>query len=353
MLSDNGELLGVTQLINAQDEDGSIIPFRPEYELLVGAITSQAAISITNMRYSEQITGLLDSLVGALSAAIDERTPYNANHTRSMALYASRFLHWLDDTGHPWRFTQEKRRTFLLAVWLHDVGKLAVPLEVMDKDTRLGSAVDGVMQRLRTVSLLDRISLLEGRITQAEYSSRQGFLNEAREDVTRINTAGLLRDSDIDTVRRLASFTYVDEDGVRRPLLTPSETECLTIRKGTLTERERSVMESHVTVTARILGRVIFPKMYSQVPKWAASHHEYLSGRGYPDHLKGDDIPPEVRLLAILDVFDALTARDRPYKQPMPPSGALGVLKDMASDGDIDSDILSLFEESKAWEEIV
>ena len=144
MTNDKGELIGVTQLINALDENGRTVPFDPEKELLVSAISSQAAISITNMQYSEQITKLLDSLVGALSTAIDERSHYNANHTRNMVRVGENFLDWLDRTENDWPFNENKRRAFLMSVWLHDVGKLVVPLEVMDKASRLGSRLGDV-----------------------------------------------------------------------------------------------------------------------------------------------------------------------------------------------------------------
>jgi len=142
--NDRGDLIGAMQLINALDADGVIIPFQESVELLVRAISAQAAISVTNMQYADQITSLLDSLVGALSAAIDERTPYNANHTRNMIRYAIGFLDWLEAQQSPLRFDMDKRRTFLLSVWLHDVGKLVVPLEVMDKESRLGPALEKV-----------------------------------------------------------------------------------------------------------------------------------------------------------------------------------------------------------------
>ena len=135
--NDRDKILGVMQLINAMDGTGAVVPFDPEVELLVSAIASQAAISITNMQYSEQITSLLDSLVGALTTAIDERSPYNANHTRNMALVGEAFLDYMDRVGHPRRFDEDTRRAFLMAIRLHDVGKLAVPPEVMDKENRL------------------------------------------------------------------------------------------------------------------------------------------------------------------------------------------------------------------------
>ena len=350
MSNDKGELVGVTQLINALDEHGETIPFPAQSELLVRAISAQAAISMTNMQYSEQITHLLDSLVGALSTAIDQRTPYNANHTRNMVRYGSKFLDWLDASGNEWRFTPEKRRTFLLAVWLHDVGKLVVPLEVMDKETRLGSGLNEVLQRLRVIGLLDRIAFLEGKLSAQEREALDSAREAAAELICRVDRAGFLPDEDLSKIQELGKKTYVDEQGQEQLWLMPDELEKLSIRKGTLTAGERSIMESHVVVTARILSQVSFPKIYAEVPKWAAAHHEYLNGKGYPDHVTAEQIPPEVRLLTILDVFDALTARDRPYKAPMSAEKALGILESMVEEGSIDKDILALFAESKAWE---
>ncbi len=354
MSNDKGELVGVCQLINAlDDKTGEIIPFQEQRELLVRAISSQAAISITNMQYSEQITNLLDSLVGALSTAIDERTPYNANHTRNMVIYGTRFLNWLERSGNEWQFNEQTRRTFLLSVWLHDVGKLVVPLEVMDKETRLGAQLDGVLQRIRTIGLLDRISFLEGRITEQELQTQDQERKAALELIQKANRAGFLPDEQLAAIQALGEKRFTDENGEEQPWLTPDELVKLSVRKGTLTAEERGIMESHVVVTARILSQVTFPKSFAEVPKWAAEHHELLNGSGYPNHLKAEQIPREVRLLTILDVFDALTARDRPYKAPMSAEKAMDILNSMVSEGSIDGDILHLFAESKAWEETV
>ncbi len=351
LANDRGELIGAMQLINALDEEGRPIPFRESVELLVRAISSQAAISVTNMQYAEQIAALLDSLVGALSAAIDERTPYNANHTRNMVRYASRFLDWLDQQESPFRFDGDKRRTFLLSVWLHDVGKLVVPLEVMDKESRLGPALENIRQRFRAMALLDRIAVLEGRLSGEEAAKLTAIRETGLDLIERVNKAGFVTDEDLARIDTLAERRYTDEAGNTQTWLTEEERKDLSVRKGTLTPEERAVMESHASVTARILGHVSFPKIYAQVPKWAAAHHEYLNGKGYPRHFTADEIPWEVRLLTILDVFDALTARDRPYKPPMPAEKALNILHSMVEEGSLDGDILSLYEASKAWEE--
>lgn len=353
MTDDRGGLIGVLQLINALDAAGGLTRFPPEVEPLVTALTAQAAISLTNMQYSEQITALLDSLVGALSSAIDQRTPYNANHTRNMAKYAARFLDWLDRREDPRRFDADRRRAFLLSVWLHDVGKLVVPLEVMDKADRLGPALERVERRFVEMGLLDRIAMLEGRMSAAELSARTDDRAGALELIRQSNRAGFLPDERAAELEALARRTYTDENGQTRPWLTEDERERITVRKGTLTAGERAVMESHVTATARILSQVAFPKRYAKARDWAADHHELLNGTGYPSHKTAEDLPFEVRLLTILDVFDALTARDRPYKPAVPVEKALAILRDMVRAGSLDGTILDLFEQSKAWEETV
>ena len=350
LANDTGTLIGVLQLINALQEDGFVTYFHKEIEPLVAALASQAAISLTNMQYADQIQKLLDSLVGALSTAIDQRTPYNANHTRNMVQYASHFLDWLEETGHPWAFDAQKRRNFLLSVWLHDVGKLVVPLSVMDKDSRLGPALKDIENRFTEMRLLTRIELLENKISSESAVQRTQDMDDALELIRRVNTAGFLPDTELSRIDALSSRMYVDQNGDEKPWITEAEHRSLSIRKGTLTAQERSVMESHVVMTARILEQVAFPKIYEQVPLWAGAHHELLNGKGYPDHLSGDQIPKEVRLLTVLDIFDALTARDRPYKPGMPVEKALSILKSMVDEGSLDHEIVALFTKSHAWD---
>lgn len=351
LANDRGELIGVLQLINALTDDGEPTDFPAEIEAMILALASQAAISLTNMLYSEQITQLLDSLVGALSTAIDARTPYNANHTRNMVKYGTRFLDWLEKSGNNWQFDPDTRRAFLLSVWLHDVGKLVVPLEVMDKASRLGSQLTEVEHRFTTMALLTKIALLQGEIDQPEYDRRIAAQEEALSFIRTINTAGFLPDDKLARVEELAKLQFIDQNGESVPWITEEEHTLLSIRKGTLSAEERTIMESHVIVTSRILEQVSFPKRYAQVPAWASAHHELLNGRGYPAHRTAESIPPEVRLLTVLDIFDALTAFDRPYKPGMPTEKALSILQNMVQEGTLDANIVSLFIESRVWEE--
>lgn len=350
MENDKSEIIGVLQLINALDADGNTVPFPAESERLLMALTSLAAISLTNMNYAIEVRELLDSLVGGLSTAIDARTPYNVNHTRNMAQNAARFLDWLDTADRGWQMTEAEKRQFLLSVRLHDVGKLTMPLEVMDKESRLGAVgLERVCNRLRSIALLERLRALEEGRDPSEVLEQ---LEQARALVESINVVGFLQDEKLAEVEELAARRYVDEYGETQPWLTQEEIQSLSVRKGTLTQEERKIMEQHVSMTTRILSEVKFHGEYSFVPKWAGEHHEFLNGTGYPKGLKGDEISRETRLLTILDVFDALTARDRPYKPPLPLDKALGILHNMVRDGQLDGEILEMFEESRAWEDI-
>ena len=304
------------------------------------------------VRAAEQAQRLLDSVVRTLSQAIDERSSYTANHTRNMVQIAEAFLDWLDKTDNPWKFSESRRRSFLMSVWLHDVGKLAVPLEIMDKESKLGAQLRAIEERFVMVSLLDEIAMYRGKITEEQRVARNQERDAALDEIRRINRAEFVPDEKMELLKKIISEKYIDENGKECPLLLDEEVENLSIRKGTLNDRERSVIQSHAVVTGRILDQIQFPDEYCHVPIWASEHHELLSGRGYPYHLEGDQIPKEVRLLTILDIFEALTAKDRPYKKPMPVERALSILESMVSSGDLDGEILGLFKESRAWEKI-
>ena len=341
--NDYGDIIGVLQLLNAMDEGGSVVPFDKESEQVLKSLSSQAAICLTNMNYSAEIRELLDSFVRVMSAAIDARSPYNANHTRNMAKYAEGFIDWLERIGNPWQLCGAAKQQFLMSVWLHDIGKLAIPLEVMDKESRLGAGYDGLMSRFETILLKSRIAFLENKLDKDRCEALAEELCETKRFVDEINKAGFLTDDTLERVRLLAEKEYDDGGDIIR-WFTPGESEALLVRKGTLTDAERQTIESHVHMTRKMLGEVTFPKNYQKVPEISGAHHEYINGTGYPDNLKGDEVTAEMRLLTILDIFDALTARDRPYKPAVPVDKAFEILDSMANDGQLDHDILSLFQ---------
>ena len=351
MEDEHGDVIGVLQLINAKDSEGQTIPFEEGYEKVISSLASQAAICLTNMKHSREIMELLDSFVRVMSTAIDARTPYNANHTKNMVRYGGKFLQYLRDLNHEWQLDEQQEREFLMSVWLHDIGKLVIPLGVMDKETRLGNRLGEVEHRFEKISLLWELAHAKGEMTAEELQTRLTLLQEGMEVILGANRAGFLPDETLEKVKQIAAVTFVDTDGAEKTFLTEEELTCMMIRKGTLSDEERKIMQSHVEMTEKFLNEVHFPKRFSNVTRWASSHHELLNGKGYPRQLGQDDIEKEVRLLSILDIFDALTARDRPYKPPMPVEKALMELADMVKVGELDGDILTLFANSKAWEE--
>ena len=239
-----------------------------------------------------------------------------------------------------------------MSVWLHDVGKVVTPLEVMDKARRLSPLQEERIQnRIRRIVLLDRIRQLEGKLSQAEYEAREQHARCVLERIREINGAGFVTGEQLEFLDRLKEQTCIDEYGSAQPWLTDEEYAMLSIRKGTLSPEERKIMENHVVVTSKLLAQIHFSKELSHVREWAAAHHELLNGSGYPNHLRGEELPCEVRIITILDIFDALVADDRPYKPGMPVERALNILTDMAEKEDkLDPGLVRAFIRSRCWE---
>lgn len=350
MTDERGDVVGVLQLLNALDCFGNRIPFPKDCEQVISSLASQAAIRLTNLNYSREIVTLLESMVQVTSTAIDARSPYNANHSKNMAKYGGNFLQWLQEKKHPYQLTEDERKELLMAIWLHDMGKLVTPLEVMNKPTRLGPAEEKIKDRFRIMSLLNELRFAQGNMDQNTYQTSSDELRDAEEIIFQANSAGFLKDDLLQKIQNIGQKTYIDEKGSEKPWLTEQELHALSVRKGTLTAEERVVMENHVVMTEKLLSQMHFTREYSHVREYASSHHELLNGAGYPRHLVAEQIPFQVRVLTILDIFDALTAKDRPYKAPMSTEQAFSILDSMARDGQLDGDILELFKESKAWE---
>ena len=358
MRNREGEKLGVIQLINALDGEGNIQAFPEDMILALESVTSQAAVTIQNVRYMKEIRELFQSFVRVMSAAVDERSPYNANHSRRMAEFCGRFVDFLNrraaEAGEAIPFSPRRREELVMSVWLHDIGKVTTPLEVMNKPERLYEIQKAdIRHRMETIRLLGKIDRLEGRLSAGELEDLERETREAEETIFQMSTAGFLQDERLAWLEEARRRTYIDKDGQERPWLTDEEYAMLSIRKGTLSEDERRIMESHVTVTDKLLSQIHFSNDLSHVREWAGSHHELLNGSGYPKHLKAEEIPKEVRIITILDVFDALVADDRPYKPGMPVERALSILDAMANkEGKLDPALTAAFTESRCWEGI-
>ena len=202
---------------------------------------------------------------------------------------------------------------------------------------------------MEVLRLLGEIDSLSGKCDDLDDLIKD--IKKAEELVESVNTTKYVTDEELEALKQLTKRTYTDKNGEVKQWLTEDEYKMLSIRKGTLSDEERKIMESHVVLTDKLLSQIQFSKELSHVREWASAHHEYLSGDGYPKHLSGMKISMEVRILTILDIFDALTADDRPYKPGMSIEQALSVLKDMAdTERKLDKKLTDLFIKSHCWE---
>ena len=355
MADAEGELVGVLQLMNSKDKEGNVIPFTEDAEFVLRSMGSQAAVSVSNMKYMEEIKKQLHSFVSAFATAVDERTPYNGSHTRKVAVYAvilADYINRMYEQGKSEEYFDDNRKDQLhLSAALHDIGKMIVPLSVMNKATRLDGGLAKIEERFRLLKAYYEIDFLKEKIGKEEFEEKAQYLEASLAFITEIDNAGFMPDEKIARVTEIAGNFYECENGEKISYLTETEKDCLSIRRGTLTQAEREIMESHVVMTHKILNKVHFSKNYSKVNLFASTHHEALNGTGYPNHLTAEDLELESRILAVVDVFDALTCTDRPYKKPMSKEKAFAILHDMANkEGKLEDRLVTWLEE--AMEEI-
>ncbi len=349
MQDDKGEIIGVMQLLNAKDIHGNLISFSKNSEMIVSAIASLTAIRLTNMNYTDEIKLLMQSIVQTFAEIIYLRTPYNVTHTNNMEIYARNFIAWLnknEETGY--KFTEENKHLFIMSIWLHDIGKLIIPLEIMDKETRLSVKHERVMTRLDIIKLTIKIKALQNNENP---DAQLQEVEDIRDFVNKVNISGRIDEEAIERVKQLAQKTYIDDEGKEKPWFMVDEIEDLSIIAGTLTPYEREIIQKHATYTEKILNKMKFKYEYSIIPSWASAHHELLDGSGYPKGLNAEQLSTETRILTILDIFDGLFADDRPYKKQTPIEKTFRIMNSMADEGKLDKELLALFIQSRAWED--
>ncbi len=348
----NDDVLGVLQLMNAKDVNGEVCPFDKSLKHIVFSLSSQASIAVCNMQYMDEIKDTLWSFTEAMTEAIDARTPYNASHTRNVGKYAvliADYINELYNKGEETEyFTEDRKEQLKMGAMLHDIGKMIVPTKVMNKATRLGEDYDKVVQKLKYYLAKYEIMHLKGLLSEAEFEEKSGQICKALSVIEKVDGAGFVDDKLSADLEEVLSYTYKDltvKDALEETFFTEEEKDCLRVKKGTLTAKEREIMESHVVMTERILSKVHFHSFYKDAPLFASQHHECLNGKGYPNKLTEADLPLESRILAVADICDALLATDRPYKKPMPKEKAFFILEDMAKAGNIDSKIVRYLKE--------
>jgi HD-GYP domain-containing protein (c-di-GMP phosphodiesterase class II) len=314
-----------------------------------------AAVSLTNMIYLDEIKHQMQSFVQAFATAIDKRTPYNASHTRMVTEYAVMVATRLDQLYQQGlggeAFDQTRIEQLRLAAGLHDIGKMVVPLSVMNKSTRLDGVRKEIEDRFAYLRLLYERDMLKGTISQDIYHEKIAELNADQVLIEQADCAGFLSDEMLAAIDELAGHCYRGADGSVVPYMTEQELTYLRVRKGTLTAEERAIMEGHATMTKDILEQVYFTDTYKDALLYASEHHEYLDGSGYPNHLQGDSLSTETRILTAVDIYDALTCTDRPYKKPMPREKAIAILRSMVQEGKLDDTVVSALDDVTSQKE--
>ncbi|WP_148717030.1 HD family phosphohydrolase [Chitinolyticbacter meiyuanensis] len=358
MRNHEGELIGALQLINALDDDGAVRAFDDDDRKLVESLASQAAIALTNRQLIASLEELFESFIGLINLAIDDKSPYTSGHcqrvpelTMMLAEAASRTR-----TGPLAEFgmSDKDRYELKIAGLLHDCGKVTTPVHVVDKATKLQTIFDRIALIETRYEVLRRdieIARLRGEIGDAEATARLAAQADDLAFLRAVNLGGeAMHDADVERVWRIASAAWQGPRGLA-PLLSDDEVENLTVRRGTLTAAERQIINHHIEVTIQMLEALPWPKHLRNVPEYAGGHHERMDGRGYPRGLTREQMSVQARVMGIADVFEALTARDRPYKPGMKLSQSLGILARMARDQHVDVDLFEVFVRERVWAE--
>jgi HD-GYP domain-containing protein (c-di-GMP phosphodiesterase class II) len=362
-------VISVLQLINAQDPHGGIVPFDERNVQRTRALASQAGVALTNAQLITDLQNLLEGLIQTLADAVDEKSAYTAGHIRRVTDLAVSLAEAVNECrdgrfDDRW-FDEDALEELRVAGLLHDIGKIVVPEHVVDKATKLERIYDRVHEVRARFSVIRRGMELEalGRKLElvqngaapevlaaldAELAESVATLEDDLRFVESMNTGGeSMSDDRAERLGRIAVRTYRDDAGEEQPYLTPDELENLLIARGTLLPAELEVIRSHAAVSLRLLHRIPFPRKLRNVPTIASDHHEALDGSGYPAGKTADELPLQSRILAVADIYDALTAQDRPYKKAFSRETAYRILRDNAEQGKLDSRLVELFIEAE------
>ncbi len=372
MKNHENNIIGVLQLLNAKDpETGDVVAFSTEYVNLIGSLASQAAVALTNTQLIQDLRNLLYAFIKSIAAAIDEKSPYTGGHIKRVVSLTMMLAKTINNanTGKfkDVNFNNDEMEELRLAAWMHDVGKITTPEYVVDKSTKLQTIFDRISlietrfqfiaQLIEDRHLSRKVELMQNGKTSGseikqldkELAGNIKLLQEESAFIKKCNDPGeFLGEDKIEKIKEIGNKTY-SFGNMDYQYLTKDEVKNLCIQKGSLTKEERKIIENHATMTLKMLKELPFPARLANVPEYAAAHHEKLDGSGYPRGLTEKEMSLQSRIMAIADIFEALTARDRPYKKPMKLSQAVKIMGFMKKDRHIDSDIYELFMESRLF----
>ncbi len=292
---------------------------------------------------------LLFSMADSMAEAIEGRSPYNANHTKNVARRCIEMLDYINmmhkEKRTEMHFSRKDKNQLYLAAMLHDIGKMVVPLEIMDKPTKLGATEKDLLLRLEIISLKIKNDMLSGRMTKQDGEEKLTDIENFISGLGGYNCGRPLKEDELQFIDKISAMSYVSEDGEETPYLTEEEISNLHIKAGTLSEEERKIMQSHVVYTDKILSHMHFGENFSDVRAMASNHHEFLNERGYPNGIGAEKLDVMTRILTIMDIYDSLVADDRPYKKAKPNDVAFKILDEEEAAGKIDGELLKIAKE--------
>jgi HD-GYP domain-containing protein (c-di-GMP phosphodiesterase class II) len=380
LISQRDEVIGVIQLINKKrdpekkllsnaDVQEQVIPFDERSEELLGMVAAQAGISLENAMLYDEIRRLFEGFVKASVEAIESRDPTTSGHSRRVADLTVELAKVVDAESHgPYKdafFSREDLRELEYASLLHDFGKIGVRERVLVKAKKLyDEALGAIRNRFDYVAKCCEADVLSRKVTvlerggtaeelkrlDEELMMRKMELEKSYATILSANEPSVLAQGDFDRIAEISKETYADLRGDVQRLLTDEEVEALSVRRGSLTTQEFDEIRGHVSHTFRFLSRIPWGKALRRVPIIAGAHHERLNGTGYPNRLRAEEIPVQSKMMSISDIYDALTASDRPYKKAIPLDRALDILDFSVKDQHLDSDLVRIFREAKIWE---
>lgn len=357
LVNGEGYVIGVLQLINARDpKTGAIVPFSPDRQRIVEAMASQAAIALDNKILLEGQKELLESFIKLIASAIDAKSPYTGTHCERVPVIAEMIAQAACEADwgpfKEFKLGPDEWYELQIAAWLHDCGKVTTPVHVMDKATKLetiNDRIDLVRTRYEVLERDVELALLRGEIDRARRDALLAELHEELEFLEVANVGGeYLSPDKQERIRRIAKRTW-SRAGKPAPLLDGDEVSNLCISRGTLNDKERVVINGHMVQTIKMLEALPFPRNLRRVPEYAGGHHEKIDGSGYPKGIYAGDMSLPARIMAVADVFEALTAQDRPYKKAKTLSETMKIMGFMKRDNHLDPDCFDLFVRSKIY----
>ncbi len=372
MKNHENAVIGVLQLLNSIDPDtGKVVPFSAADQRLAESLASQAAIALTNRQLISQLEALFESFIQLINVAIDEKSPYTGGHCERVPVLTMMLAEAVNaaETGPLADFdmTDKDRYELKIAGLLHDCGKVTTPVHVVDKATKLQTLYDRihlvdtrfeVLKRDAQIAMLKaKLALRDGHDARAEAMLDEDLtrhlrqIESDREFLRHANVGSELMTPEAqERVKKIGTgYRWIDVDGKSANFLSDDELENLNIRAGTLTQKERETINYHIVATIKMLEQLPWPKHLKNVPEYAGGHHERMDGKGYPKGLTREQMSVQARVMGIADIFEALTARDRPYKRGKTLSESLDILGKFKLGGHIDPDLFDVFVRQKVY----